>query len=103
MSHLPLRSTPHNSFNFCSDRTSAWKRSTAVRIRSEVDAMRLKTHSDLVPLQELLTNNHPLDLRGSLTNQQQGCVPVEALDLILLRVAVAAVYAEALLDALLAR
>src|SRR6266487_3053477 len=58
--------------------------------------------SDLVPLQELLADHHALDLRGPLADQQQRRVTVEALDLVLLRVAVAAVDAEALLDALLA-
>src|SRR6476620_4929238 len=58
--------------------------------------------SDLVPLEELLADNHALDLRGALADQQQRRVAVEALDLVLLRVAVAAVDAEALLDALLA-
>src|SRR3954454_23474087 len=58
--------------------------------------------SDLVPLQELLADNHALDLRGPLADQEQRRIAVEALDLVLLRVAVAAVDAEALLDALLA-
>src|SRR6476620_12057056 len=58
--------------------------------------------SDLVPLEELLADNHALDLRGSLADQQQRRVAVEALDLVLLRVAVAAVDAEAFLDAVLA-
>src|SRR6187551_766557 len=57
---------------------------------------------DLVPLQQLLTDHHALDLRGPLADQEQRRVAVEALDLVLLRVAVATVDAEALLDALLA-
>src|ERR1700709_2013080 len=59
-------------------------------------------HLDLVPLQQLLADNQALDLGGSLADQKQRRVTVEALDLVLLRVAVAAVDAEALLDALLA-
>src|SRR3954447_9244088 len=58
--------------------------------------------SDLVPLEELLADNHALDLGGSLADQQQRRVAVEALDLVLLRVAVAAVDAEAFFDAILA-
>src|SRR6476646_6102382 len=98
MSPRPRSSRPKTSFRFASAGTSAWKRSTAVLIRSAVEAMRL----DLVPLEELLADHHALDLRGSLADQQQRRVAVEALDLVLLRVAVAAVDAEALLDALLA-
>src|SRR4051812_29757329 len=103
MSCLAFNSRPKTSFSFCRAGTSAWNRSTAVLIRSGVDAMRLAAlHLDLVPLQELLADHHALDLRGSLADQQQRRVAVEALDLVLLRVAVAAVDAEALLDALLA-
>src|SRR4051794_35218137 len=58
--------------------------------------------SNFVALQELLADHHALDLRGALADQEQRRVAVEALDLVLLRVAVAAVDAEALLDALLA-
>ena len=50
--------------------------------------------SDLVPLQQLLADHHALDLRGALADQQQRRVAVEPLDLVLLRVAVAAVDAE---------
>src|SRR5262249_14321764 len=57
---------------------------------------------DLVPLKELLADHHALNLGGSLADQQQRRVAVKALDLVLLRVAVPAVNAEALLDALLA-
>src|SRR5680860_762746 len=98
MSPRPFSSSPKTSFSFCSAGTSAWKRSTAVRMTSAVDAIGL----DLVPLQKLLADHHALDLRGPLADQQQRRVAVEALDLVLLRVAIAAVDAEALLDALLA-
>src|SRR5680860_1667375 len=98
MSPRPFSSSPKTSFSFCSAGTSAWKRSTAVRMTSAVDAIGL----DLVPLQKLLADHHALDLRGPLADQQQRRVAVEALDLVLLRVAVAAVDADALLDALLA-
>src|SRR4051794_34648657 len=53
-------------------------------------------------LEELLADNHALDLARSLADQQQRRVAVEALDLVLLRVAVAAVDAEAFFDAVLA-
>src|SRR6476661_7204028 len=103
MSWWALSCRPKTSFSFSSAGTSAWKRSTAVRIRSAVEAMWLGAlHLDLVSLEELLADNHALDLGGSLADQQQRRVAVEALDLVLLRVAVAAVDAEALLDALLA-
>src|SRR3954465_2557744 len=99
MSCLAFNSRPKTSFSFCRAGTSAWNRSTAVLIRSGVDAMRLAAlHLDLVPLQELLADHHALDLRGSLADQQQRRVTVEALDLVLLRVAVAAVDAEAFFD-----
>src|SRR6476646_4076447 len=98
MSPRPRSSRPKTSFRFASAGTSAWKRSTAVLIRSAVEAMRL----DLVPLEELLADHHALDLRGALADQQQRGVAVEALDLVLLRVAVAAVDAERVLDDLLA-
>src|SRR3954465_1760268 len=58
--------------------------------------------SDLVPLQQLAPDHHALDLRGALADQQQRRVAVEPLDLVLLRVAVAAVDAEAFFDAVLA-
>src|SRR3954447_12168294 len=95
MSPLPFSSSPKTSFSFCSAGTSAWNRSIAVRIRSDVEAIRL----DLVPLEELLADDHPLDLGGALPDEQQRRVAVEALDLVLLRVAVAAVDAQRLLDA----
>src|SRR5215208_7228160 len=57
---------------------------------------------DLVPLQELAADDHALDLRGALADQQQRRVAVEALDLVFLRVAVAAMDAEGVLDDLLA-
>src|SRR3954447_4994820 len=60
------------------------------------------TGLDLVPLQQLLPDHHALDLGGALADQQQRRVAVEPLDLVLLRVAVAAVDPERLLDDLLA-
>src|SRR5436190_5407768 len=103
MSCLAFSSRPKTSFRFFSAGTSAWNRSTAVLIRSAVDATALAAlHLDLVPLQELLADNHALDLGGALADQEQRRVAVEALYLVLLGVAVAAVDAEALLDALLA-
>ena len=50
-------------------------------------------------LQQRLADNHPLNLGSSLADQQQRRVAVEPLNLILLRVAVAAVNAERLLNA----
>src|SRR2546423_1464187 len=49
---------------------------------------------DLVSLEELLSDHHALDLGSSLPYQEEGSVAVEPLDLIFLRVAVAAVDAE---------
>ena len=49
---------------------------------------------DLVALQQLLADHHALDLARALADQEQRRVAVEALDLVLLRVAVAAVDAE---------
>src|SRR5215207_427796 len=57
---------------------------------------------DLVPLEQRAADDHALDLRGALADEKQRGVPVEALDLVLLGVAVAAVDAERVLDALLA-
>src|SRR3954447_1290469 len=103
MSCLAFSSRPKTSFSFCSAGTSAWNRSTASLIRSGVDAMLLAApHLDLVTLEQLLADHHALDLRGALADQQQGRVAIEALDLVLLRVAVAAVDAEAFFDAVLA-
>src|SRR4029077_4364416 len=99
MSPLPFSSSPKTSLSFCRAGTSAWKCSTAIRIRSEVDAIRL----DLVPLQELFADHHALDLGGALADQEQRRVAVEALDLVLLRVAVAPVDAERVLDVFLPR
>jgi hypothetical protein len=47
-----------------------------------------------VALEQLLADDHALDLGGPLPDQQQRRVAVEPLDLVLLRVAVAAVDAE---------
>src|SRR5688500_20338127 len=63
---------------------------------------RPRSCSELVALQQLLADDHALDLRGAFADQQQRRVAVEPLDLVLLRVAVAAVDAEAVLDDLLA-
>src|ERR1700761_3789252 len=98
MSCLAFSCSPKTSFSFASDGTSAWKRSTAVRIRSGVDAISAPPGSDLVPLEQLFADHHALDLRGPLADQEQRGVAVEALDLVLLRVAVAAVDAEGVLD-----
>src|SRR5829696_594768 len=57
---------------------------------------------DLVALEQLLADHHALDLGGALSDQEQRGVAVEPLDLVLLRVAVAAVDAERLLHDLLA-
>src|SRR6201996_1539883 len=101
MSCLARSSSPNTIFSFASAGTSAWKRVTAVRIRSGVEATR-PTRLDLVPLEDLFADHHALDLRGPLADQEQRRVAVEALDLVLLRVAVAAVDAEGVLDVFLA-
>src|SRR5256714_9134072 len=58
--------------------------------------------SDLVALEELLADDHPLDLRRALSDKEQRRVAVQALDLVLLRVPVAPVDAEGVLHDLLA-
>src|ERR1700682_3210783 len=55
--------------------------------------------SDLMTLQKLAPDDHALNLRGPLADQQKRRITVQALDLILLGVAVAAVDPQALLDA----
>src|SRR4051794_27475114 len=62
----------------------------------------LGLNSDLVALEELLSDHHALDLGSALADQEQRRVAVEPLDLVFLRVAVAAVDAERLLHDLLA-
>ena len=56
---------------------------------------------DLVLLQQAAPDDHLLDLRGALADQQHGRFPVQALDLVLLGEAVAAVDAEGVLHDLL--
>src|SRR6185437_12118567 len=51
----------------------------------------------LVALEQLAPDHHPLDLRGALADQQQRRIAVDPLDLVLLGVAVTAVDAQALL------
>src|SRR6202012_5446306 len=102
MSCLARSSSPKTSFSFASAGTSAWKRSIAVRIRSGVEATRLHGPLDLVPLEDLFADHHALDLGGPLADQEQRRIAVEALDLVLLRVAVAAVDSEGVLDVFLA-
>src|ERR1700710_128444 len=93
---------PKTSFSFASAGTSAWKRSTAVRVSSGVD-MPVAPVSDLVSLEDLFADHHALDLGGPLADQEERGVAVEALDLVLLRVAIATVDAEGVLDVFLAR
>src|SRR3954452_17652821 len=57
---------------------------------------------NLVPLEQFAPDHHPLDLGRALADQEQRSVAVQALDLVLLRVAVAAVDAERVLHDLLA-
>src|SRR6185437_2222159 len=71
------------------------------RLAAEV-AQTLDRGLELVTLQQLAADDHALDLRGALADQQQRRVAIEALDLVFLGVAVAAVDAEALLDAVAA-
>src|SRR5882757_6063749 len=102
MSCLARSSRPNTSFNFASAGTSAWKFSTAVRIKSGVDAIGPPA-SDLVALEDLFADHHALDLGGPLADQEERGIAVEALDLVLLRVAVATVDAEGVLDVFLPR
>src|ERR1700709_1654003 len=100
MSCLARNWRPKTSFRFASAGTSAWKRSTAVRISSGVD-MPVPPVSDLVPLEDLFADHHALDLGGPLADQEQWGVAVEALDLVLLRVAAATGDAEGVPDGFL--
>src|ERR1700742_2695055 len=65
--------------------------------------LRALSDLDLVPLEDLFADHHALDLGGPLADQEQRGVAVEALDLVLLRVAVATVDAERVLDVFLPR
>src|SRR5436190_10809893 len=92
MSPRPRSSSPKTSFSLASAGASPWTCSTAPRISSAVEAT-----LDLVTLEELPPDHHLLDLGGPLADQKQRRVAVDALDLVLLRVAVAAVDAKRLL------
>src|SRR5829696_5369912 len=63
---------------------------------------RSRRPSDLVARDQLAPDDHALDLGRTFADEQQRRVAVEPLDLVLLRVAVAAVDAEGVLDDLLA-
>src|SRR6187551_3966960 len=103
MSPRPRSSSATTSLSGSSAGTWCRNRRTACSMRPLVSLGELRTPTlDLVALEQLLADDHALDLGGALADQQQRRVAVEALDLVLLRVAVAAVDAEALLDALLA-
>src|SRR3954451_11318794 len=97
----PRSSSSNTSLSPASAGTSCWKSTMAFSTCALVSGDD-NVASDLVALQELLADHHALDLGGALADQQQRRVSVQALDLVLLRVAVAAVDAEAVLDALLA-
>src|SRR5438105_3166812 len=58
--------------------------------------------SDLVALEQLLADHHALDLGRALADQEERCIAVEPLDLVLLRIPVAAMNPERVLDDLLA-
>src|SRR4051794_298060 len=103
----PRSSSSKTSLRPPSAGTCFWKSrialSTWALVSGEVTPRTLVAgRSDLVALQELLADHHALDLRRALADQQQRRVAVQALDLVLLGVAVAAVDPEAVLDALLA-
>src|SRR4051794_20850359 len=97
----PRSSSSKTSLSPASAGTSCWKStmafSTWALVSGEVTAI-----SDLVALQELASDDHALDLRGALADQQQRRVAVEPLDLVLLGVAIAAVDPEGVLDDLFA-
>src|SRR4051794_40181973 len=97
----PRSSSSKTSLSPASAGTSCWKSTMAFSTCALVSGEDTAT-SDLVALEELLADHHALDLRGALADQQQRRIPVEPLDFVLLGVAVAAVDAERVLDALLA-
>src|SRR3954454_5654741 len=70
-------------------------------LRVEFDQPRTSA-LELVLLQQPATDDHPLDVGRALADEQHRRLAVEALDLVLLGVAVAAVDAERVLDDLLA-
>src|SRR3954452_21652364 len=97
----PRSSSSKTSLSPASAGTSCWKSTMAFSTWALVSGEDTPA-SDLVALQELAADHHALDLRGALADQQQRRVAVQALDLVFLGVAVAAVDAERVLDALLA-
>src|SRR3954453_14243972 len=97
----PRSSSSNTSLSPASAGTSCWKSTMAFSTCALVSGDD-NLASDLVALQERLADHHPLYLGGAAADQQQRRVAVQALDLVLLGVAVAAVDAEAVLDALLA-
>src|SRR5438128_491604 len=92
----PRSSTPTTSLIGASAGTSSMKRRVASSIRALASSA---IESDLMTLQELAADDHALDLGGALADQEQRRIAVQALDLVLLGVAVATVDAQALLDA----
>src|SRR4051794_4712966 len=82
------------SFRFPSAGTSPPKRRYAVEISS---CARAKPGLRSIALEQLPADHHLLDLGGALADQEQRRVAVDALDLVFLGVAVAAVDAQRLL------
>src|ERR1700684_2599186 len=107
----PRNSTPTTSLIGASAGTSSMNRRVASSIRalassamwwrspSRTFVVRRRGVSNLMTLQQLSADHHPLDLRRSLADQQQRRVAVDALDLVLLRVTVAAMDPQAFLGA----
>src|SRR5579871_771330 len=95
----PRSSTPTTSLTGASAGTSSMNLRTATSIRALASSATLPTSltgSDLVALEHLAADHHALDLGGALADQQQRRVAVDALDLVLLGIAVSAVDAQAL-------
>src|SRR5215210_2960515 len=82
--------------------SSSSRCSIACRMRVLVSPLDTRPSLDLVALEQLLADHHALDLGGALADEEQRGVAVEPLDLVFLRVAVAAVDPERLLHDLLA-
>src|SRR6185437_4978630 len=103
----PRSSMPTASFTGASAGTSSMNLRTASSIRALASSATphhlLRRLSDLVTLQQLAADHHALDLGRPLADQQQRRVAIDALDLVLLGVAVATVDAQALLGAEAAR
>src|SRR5918912_4180719 len=83
VSPRPRRSMPTTSLSGLSAGISSRKLRTARSINT-LASSDIATASDLVPPQQLLADDHALDLGRSLADEQQRRVAIQALDLVIL-------------------